>query len=85
MTLTGLFIENDDKNNLLRLTERLEWHLRAKTVNICYIDNFGFLLKKEKQEKLMILVPIFSYVAVKYERYLYIYIIYIYYERPFII
>ena len=79
MTLTGLFIENDDKNNLLRLTERLEWHLRAKTVNICYIDNFGFLLKKKKTRKIDDFGTHFFICSSKIRKVsLYIYIIYIY-------
>ena len=41
-------MEDNDKKNLLRLKETLDWHLRAKTVNICCIENFGVLLKKRK-------------------------------------
>ena len=40
MELSGLFIEKNNKNNLLKLT--------ANTVNIFCTKNFGVLLKKWK-------------------------------------
>ena len=52
MTLTELLIEYNDKTNLLRLYKHFELHLRAKTVNVCCTENFGFLAKKKKKRKI---------------------------------
>ena len=52
---------------LKRITKIIFWNLlRANTVNICYIESFGVLLKKMKNWWFLILI--FSYEAVKYQK-----------------
>ena len=59
MALAEFFIENNNKIIFWDL-------LRANTVKISYIEKFGVLLKKN--EKLTILMLIFSHETVKYQK-----------------
>ena len=53
------------------LQKHFDWDLRANPINSYYTENFEVLLKKN--EKLMILMLIFSYEAIKYQK-VYVYI-----------
>ena len=65
MKLTGLFIKNNDKNNLLRLTNNLIGILELKQLTFATLKSLGFT---EKNEKLTMLILIFSYEAAKHQK-----------------